>query len=990
MNKREQEYLRSPAAVSALKAMVSGFFLGEFSIACFYTLTDLISRSEGKFERYALLAEGGVLSALVVVCLFRYWLPDIRKIASSYRLDLLLALIFGALLSSLFPFTEYVSYDNALSLLTPAQILGIISVPIAVAALHIVRSIALAKLRQRTFEPSFFVSDAEEEMPAQDLLGFREASNRFARRVLNGGSTDSVVFGLDAPWGTGKSTFVNFCVHYWTTSSDSQAIVFRFSPLQYEDRKHLLQKFVDGLVLKIREQVYLPELRTIVSRYSNLVTAKKSISLGGLELELGEPTFTVDDASADIRFALSNLKSRLIVIVDDLDRMAFSEVKDILFVIKKGFSLPNVSFVLCYDTQNIATLEGTLDSEKISEFLEKFVNVKVGLYLSSKDLENYLAANLATAVKGNLATDFRLLDDALGGLRDIYRSDEYHRYVPFAGDVRKIKRLINTLVLLDIHQVDLTISDYDPGDLVRLLLLYINYPNLFRTIYNAETEGRSGFFSLNTKYENGRVTLENSPAYTKFVDSLASTGRANEKFLLDSIFHAGTRLEADDPQRISQDALQSYACFNSNGRRNLERYLNLIVRVSNPPRREQYRFYVSAKNRFLAGQQLDEILAEDDFSFSEDESSHQQFWRVLVNSATELDAVAVTKLINYIVDNISLYSVLEDSKLGLGLRYSSQPYTLLKLLDTVGWWDGQGFHRDNTVENLSGIADWIFGVRTREGSGILKRLMATSRGVLGLRDTMIFRLYSCSDRSSSDNLFNLHRALITYSDPSAPTTGLVTDLAISEMREMSQQIFAMFKQSFIAPHRNIFEEVDKLSLAELTGAFLPHVEQSVRDGASTTAEIEFRVASTKTVIKSFIVYQLTNKLVSSGVGCGYYDEEGKTDEGGIFLAMNTYLFRCFSPEIEANGFEYFLDYLLTQFRHKFGMRADVSWAPDITSITTVLHADLLRQYWDTYRVAFDALRFDSLDRNVVTPNYIASYRGDLGALFEELDKLLLA
>ncbi len=35
-----------------------------------------------------------------------------------------------------------------------------------------------------------------------------------------------------------------------------------FNPLHYEDRKHLLQKFVDGLVLKIREREFMPELHS--------------------------------------------------------------------------------------------------------------------------------------------------------------------------------------------------------------------------------------------------------------------------------------------------------------------------------------------------------------------------------------------------------------------------------------------------------------------------------------------------------------------------------------------------------------------------------------------------------------------------------------------------------------------------------------------------------------------------------------------------------
>jgi hypothetical protein len=40
---------------------------------------------------------------------------------------------------------------------------------------------------------------------SSDLLDVQEDAERFASRVLNGGSKDSMVFGLDAPWDPGKS-----------------------------------------------------------------------------------------------------------------------------------------------------------------------------------------------------------------------------------------------------------------------------------------------------------------------------------------------------------------------------------------------------------------------------------------------------------------------------------------------------------------------------------------------------------------------------------------------------------------------------------------------------------------------------------------------------------------------------------------------------------------------------------------------------------------
>ena len=593
----------------------------------------------------------------------------------------------------------------------------------------------------------------------------------------------------------------------------------------------------------------------------------------------------MEAATADIAYTLANLRLRLIVVVDDLDRMEFTALKDMLFAIKKGFFLPNVSFILCYDTQNIAALESTsYDSEKIAEFLEKFVNVKVGLYPSSDDLKRYVTGNLKIALAGNLQTDFQLLDDALGGLRSIYDSKEYHRYLPFVGDIRKIKRLVNTLVLLNIDRADFKNTDLNPSDLIHLLLVYINYPALFRIIYSAETYGRNGLFSTIAERTHSQKAYTNSPGYRDFISGLEMEGKKNESFLIEKIFNVATRLDSTDTSRLTEGQRRSYACFNSDsaGGRNLETYLNLIVRVTPPQISNQYKYYENLKDRVKRGEPLSTIIAgEELFSFKCNEFSHEQLWRVLVNSLEEFDSALIGGLIRHAVAAITDYSKLDSSHLGIGLRQSSMAYTLLKLLDAGGWSDRRGLHRDNTDENIAGIAEWIFGEGQHSGEGILELLANPARGIQGLHDALVFRLYSCSDRGGS--LFTLQRALVRHSDPRASATGVLTQVVIPEMRKMSQTVFLTFKEQYISSKRNVFFAIDDLSFEELTGQFSGYVQREVDTGRFSQEQLSSAVAQCKTTLKAFTVYQLTNKQISSGVGCGYYDEFSATPTAQGFL-----------------------------------------------------------------------------------------------------------
>ncbi len=990
MVERERDYLRSPAAFTILKSTALGFALGQadYLLVCFYlNLADKVQPNTWQF--YSAVVEGCALAGLVAIALARYWRPTLVRVLSSKRIDLLLSTLVGASVAVAFPSIGSSWYGPLFGGLTATQFVVVVAVPVILAVVLFAMSAVVAYPWTRRSRTSFFVSDAEKQNAAEDLLNFSGAAARFAERVLNGDSSESIVFGVDAPWGTGKSTFINFCAAHWSASGS--AIVYRFNPLQYEDRRHLLSKFVDGLVMTLREHVFIPELRTIVSRYSSLISAKRSVSFAGIDFDLTPPSLTVEAAAAGVRDALSNLKRRLIIVVDDLDRMEFAALKDMLFVIRKGFVLPNVSFVLCYDTQNIAAFEGkSYNNEKISEFLEKFVNVKVGLYPSSEDLKKYVTENLKIALAGNLQTDFQLLDCALDGLRDIYDSADYFQYLPLVGDIRKVKRLINTLVLLDIDKADFVDTDLAPRDLTLLLLLYINYPTLFRLIYNAETNGRSGNFTAISRRTQANKEYENSDYFREQLAKLEAGGRHSEKLLLVQLFDVTTRLGGTtDASRVSEAVRSSLACFNSDdvGGRNLETYLNLIVRVAPPKKEKQYKFYANAKDKLKDGAPLWQVFADDVFSFDRSEETHDQFWRVLINSLEEFNSAAITAIIRYALSTFVDYSALDNSKLGIGLRNSKMPYTLLKLLDVGGWHDGRGLHRDNSDENVMEIADWIFGLGSHSGEGVLESLTDPARGVLGWHDVLRFRLYSCIDRGGA--LYNLQRALTHHSDPQAPVTGLTTGIVVFEMRRISQRIFQLFKSQYITSRRNLFREIDDLTLDALAGKFQLHVKKEVAVGGISQDELDQRVAECKTSMKGFNIYQLTNKLVSSGVGCGRYDEIGDKDQGGIFVAMNEYLFGvCFQVSEANDGYRYFVDYLLGGFEAVFDA-PDGKWRrPRISSMTSVLDKQCLTEYWRTHSVGVRARSFELELTEVFTPNYRLRYSEGVPMLFDELDTLL--
>ena len=916
------------------------------------------------------------------------------RVLRSGRFDVLFAFCFGCAISVLLGGIGTSVY-RAWSLSLTANQFGVIClIPIGLLISLFLGQLTSALGRPRPSVSSFFLDDKPIDHASQDLLNVADSARRFADLVLNHNSQRSVVFGIDAPWGIGKSTFINLCKERWLTLRAANVVIYDFNPIKYEDSKNLTSVFVDGLIRAIRNHSYIPDLSVQLSRYSRLLQGARA-RLPIIDVEILANTDTADEALASLDAALSLLGAKVIIIVDDLDRLTLAAAKQILYTIKKSFSLPNVSYVLAYDTENIGALEAEApDADKLTEFLEKFINIKVGLYIESSNLIRYVSDNLAAALSGNSQADPQLVSRAIAGLVDILKSKDYHKYHLYIGDVRKIKRLINTILLLAIDRTDFENTDFNREDLIHLLLIYINYPAIFRDIYDSETEGRYGLFSVvspdDTAHPDFRKAAQSGAAQFPYKNSLAYRRyrkklRPVQRFLIDRVFNEAVRLNNEKIGQVSEEARTSFACFNGSGGggRNLEQYLHLIVRLTAPQSDTQYHFYLNKKNEIVEGRSIAEVLSDPEFAWTKRESARDQLWRVVVNSTRDITHTLGTLLIGQIMRTITDYCLLEDATVGIGLR-QHLPFYLVKLLDACGWSGPEGDRGPNTPENISEIADWILCEGRHKTDGVIITLSGSDRGILGFYDLLVFRLYCSADRGG--DTFNLQRALILRGNPSARTDGLTKDLALNEMREISQRIFSQFKAIYIVNGINIFDVIDELSESELCGKYLPYVQERRANGELEA--FDTLIAALKSQLMTFITYQLGASRAEFGVPCGYYDVTGSADGKGISAAINAYLFDvCFNSQIAKRNYEHFLDYLLMNFSSTFG-GGPRRYIPSADEFTKTIHRHLIADYWERNRAEILMERYTNRDRVVWTRNYRVTYRDHLEGVFEVLDSLV--
>ncbi|WP_368169832.1 KAP family NTPase [Aeromonas sp. R4-3] len=824
----------------------------------------------------------------------------------------------------------------------------------------------------------YFIADEEIEDKKDDLLTNEVQAKSFAETVLASGSHPGLVFGVDGPWGVGKTSFINLVERYWDDAAD-KVLVCRFEPLRYASEPDLADRLIRDLSAVIQDKVFAPEFRPAASRYSRLIKGKADVSFLGFKLSLEPSQETVDELLDDIDEVLRRIDRRVIIVIDDLDRLDAKTMNNVLFATRRTFKLSQATYVLCYDTE---ILTGNKEEgERAREFLEKFVTVKLSLFVDTSSLCDFLRRDWARDENqlGSVSSDTMIkLGVVLNELADILGSDLAANYLPFVGNLRKLKRFVNAMLLMQIEKTDLGRTDFHKRDLINLMLLHLNYPGLFRRIYAEEIDGRSGTFSL----RRGEG-FKNAETFAPLKDELPTAAW----FLLSQLFDASI-LDIGSGSNVNELDLRSRACFNNNGFRNLEAYLKLIVRFVTPEPQKTFVLYQSAVERVKKGVSIASILTSPDFELIRGEHAHDQFWRVLVNQSHDFKNAQAEDAISTLIKYLPHYSAFNSDDQGLRQR---SIYSLLRLLDRVGWGRFSGRRPSNNADHIIEIAWRLFGENAYRGKSLLERLVSPERGVLGWNDLMIFRLECSSDRGGQ--LYNLQKALIVHQDKSAATSGLVSELALMGMRKLSQEVFSLFKRTYIDSQRNFFAEVNDEPVDIFLGtAFVEHVgEASQNSELAEEGSLSRKVAIARNIVNIFVIYQLSNSNPpnGSGVGCGYYDESGFGDGGGIAKAMNDYVFgTCFTPEIHENNVLLFLDHCLSNLSSTFFLgRDEDGYIATKGALPGGLDSKAMGHYWVKYRKQIRELKLHTIERCVFTSNYTAFYSDDLDGVFTVLDEL---
>lgn len=315
-----------------------------------------------------------------------------------------------------------------------------------------------------------FLGDNAINKPEEDLFNFKHYAEKVQKLIqLNSGNSEPITIGIYGRWGEGKTSFLNLIEnkidHFEKVEGDKEYLKFHFNPWRYSSEDEMLFDFFDTLSKKfyVKENTNLQEVGKWISKYSKYLKAVKISATVGLPKifnskvsfdvseifqSLGEDLkgdeLTLDSLKNKVNDAVKKSNFKVVIFIDDLDRLDKDEIYTILKLIKLNANFSNFVFIVNLDSEQVAKAIKHRYGDDVIDgklFLEKIINIPIQLpRIEEADLKEFFR-NKLFQVKTNL------------GLKSSEKIEEEFKQIDieFSGNYfsspREIIRVLNSFFI---------------------------------------------------------------------------------------------------------------------------------------------------------------------------------------------------------------------------------------------------------------------------------------------------------------------------------------------------------------------------------------------------------------------------------------------------------------------------------------------------------------------------------------------------------------
>jgi len=330
-----------------------------------------------------------------------------------------------------------------------------------------------------------YIADHPIASKAEDRFNRASFSTRIAETIATRVDPSSIVIGLFGPWGDGKTSVLEMMQE--TLRSYPNTIVVRFNPWHFQSEDLLLRGFFATVADSLGQS--LPSMKEkageLLKNYGSLLSLASLTVGGAVEITPGETAKGIGEAMSNVGLdelrkrierMLDEANKRLVILIDDIDRLDREETHAIFKLVKLSASFRHTSYVLAFDDLVVSAALGERYGEGGSAagraFLEKIIQVP--LHLPPAD-ENSLRQLALEGVQSALnQADIELTQPQVDAF--IRHFDD--TLLPRLETPRRAKLFSNALMFA----LPILKGEVNPVDLMLIEGIRVMYPNLYTGI----------------------------------------------------------------------------------------------------------------------------------------------------------------------------------------------------------------------------------------------------------------------------------------------------------------------------------------------------------------------------------------------------------------------------------------------------------------------------------------------------------------------------
>jgi KAP-like P-loop domain-containing protein len=324
------------------------------------------------------------------------------------------------------------------------------------------------------------------------------------------------VVAIQGPFGDGKSSVLNLLKR----TLEPHAIVISFSTWLPGSEQTLAIDMFNDVATECKKRYYLPQLRRRLLKYAKTVCGTVSFLKEIPELL---PSISQREEIEEIGKALSRVPRRIVVLLDEMDRLEKDELQVLLKILRGVAFFPNLSYVCAFDRTEIEKkLFGKQNAES-REYCEKFFPVSFAVPKPD-------AALLFRVLQSRLAAVF---DDLNWFQTDAEKKQFTEKLqqvwdetlVQLCTNLRKIAFVVNDVSVAARRLV----REVNAVDVVVIETLRRFFPGIYEVVWRNQLQFIESQISLKTPFRSEDSTKrERTAFFDALKPKLEDTGQSKE------------------------------------------------------------------------------------------------------------------------------------------------------------------------------------------------------------------------------------------------------------------------------------------------------------------------------------------------------------------------------------------------------------------------------------------------------------------------------